>query len=154
LGVGLVAAVLSARPHEASSAKVVVDARSQAPFGSCLLTDQGGVGRAPASQVWAGMQDAAAATNTRASFLPVVGKASTKNAVTYLNTLFAEHCAVVAAVGTAPVAAVTTAAGAHSGTRFVVLGAVASPPSNVTVIPSDHAREQARALVVQAAGVR
>jgi hypothetical protein len=150
LGIVLFAAVLVARPDYLRSPKVVVDTRSQSPFVSCLLTDQAGVGRAPASQVWAGMQDAAAETGTRANFLPVIGKAGTGNAAGYLNTLLAQRCNVVAAVGAAPSAAMAAAAAKHPTTRFLVVGARAQRSTNPVVIAIDTARADARAYVMQA----
>jgi hypothetical protein len=150
LGVAVLAAVLVARPDYLRSPKVVVDARSQSPFVSCLLTDQAGVGRAPASQVWAGIQDAAAATGTRANFLPVIGKAGRGNATGYLNTLLAQRCNVVAAVGTAPSAAVAAVAAMHPTTHFLVLGARAQGSANPVVIATSTARSDARAYVLLA----
>jgi hypothetical protein len=94
--------------------------RALSPIAGCLLTDLGGVARDPASQIWAGLQDAAADVHARASFVPLPKKTAPAAIV---NSLVASRCDVILAVGAAPVAAVkAVAAKAPAGVRFAVPG--------------------------------
>jgi TctA family transporter len=76
----------------------------------------------PASLVWAGVQEAGAASQARVSYTAVPAG---HPAEPVLNSLFAQRCTVIAAVGTDPVRAVQAAAagGRHKQVRFAVAGA-------------------------------
>jgi hypothetical protein len=108
----------------------------------CLLTDLGGVSRDPASQIWAGLQDAASDVHARASFVPLPKKTAPAAIV---NSLVASRCDVILAVGDAPVAAVkAVAAKAPAGVRFAVPG-----ESTGTLAGFAPTRESTRALMTE-----
>jgi basic membrane lipoprotein Med (substrate-binding protein (PBP1-ABC) superfamily) len=94
------------------------------------------------------MQAGAALVQGRVSYLPVVGEATRAGAVPFLNTLVAQRCDLVVAVGSAQVAAVQAAAPDHRGLRFGVVGGSGAPSANVVSLPQASAREGARQLVV------
>jgi hypothetical protein len=100
-------------------------ARQYLDFDACLLTGDGGVVGGAASTVWAGMQDASAATGVRVSFLPVPGEQTAATATPYLGSLIARRCGVILAVGEGPVAAVGTEAAKYRASRFVAVGGAA-----------------------------
>lgn len=108
LGFGIWAATpTSSIGPVASSEQTVAHQRALAAVFGCLLTESRGVAVKPASEVWAGLQDAADAAGARVMFLPL-SKAGTP--VDQVNALVAQRCTVVVAVGAKPTAAVSKAA--------------------------------------------
>jgi len=110
-------------------------ARQYVDFDACLLTSSKGVAGDQAAQVWAGLQDASAATAVRVSFLPVVGQQTQANASPYLAGLVARKCRLILAVDAAPVAAVGADAARYPSVHFIVVGGP-STAANVRSIPS------------------
>ena len=88
---------------------------------ACLLTDSHGINAAPASIVWAGMEDAAMTTHAKATYLTVNGPDTAANAIPYANSLVEERCNVVLAVGTPETSAVTRIAARNPKTTFVIV---------------------------------
>ena len=86
-----------------------------------------------AAQVWAGMEDASAATTARVSYLAVTGPATEAEAAPFVGSLLVRGCRVIVASGAAEQAAVLADAGRYPGTRFVVTSA-ATGPANVTAL--------------------
>jgi hypothetical protein len=101
---------------------------------ACLLTGAQGLADPDASQVWAGMQDASKATSARVSYLAVTGPATQAQAAPFAGTLLVRGCKVVVASGAAERAAVLADAARFSSVRFVVEGAAAGSPANVTAL--------------------
>jgi basic membrane lipoprotein Med (substrate-binding protein (PBP1-ABC) superfamily) len=114
--------------------------RTLSPISACLLTDAGGVGRKPAADVWAGLQDAAADAKARATFLPLLGAGSPADQV---NAMIAQGCNLIAAVGNKPQTAVQNAAGANPGVHFVVAGSTAGEHVDTFAPTRDGARAMA-----------
>lgn len=97
-------------------------AREYRDVNSCLLTGERGIiAGTPAAPVWAGMQKASLETRTRASYVPVMGEQSAKNALPHLNSLLQRQCDVVVAVGDSQVEVVRAEAANHRAIRFVVV---------------------------------
>jgi basic membrane lipoprotein Med (substrate-binding protein (PBP1-ABC) superfamily) len=103
---------------------------------ACLLTDDRGLNGPQAAAVWAGMQDASVTTLVRVQYLQVDGAQSTQNAEAFLGTLIQSKCAVIIAVGKAPVDALPGVAARFPDRRFVVVGGAAGG-SNVSVVDGD-----------------
>lgn len=103
-------------------ANTVARVRALSPVSGCLLTDSRGVGRAPASEVWAGLQDAAAATKVRASFLPLTKAGAARDQV---NGLIAQGCNLIIGVGIKPVAAISAIASSAPATVHLAVAGVA-----------------------------
>lgn len=104
--------------------QTVAHERALSEVSGCLVTESTGVATKPASEVWAGLQDAAADVQARASFLPLLNAGSPKDQV---NALLAQRCTVVLAVGKKPAAAVRSVASAKPpGVRFATAGAADS----------------------------
>jgi len=89
---------------------------------ACLLTDSHGISAAPASTVWAGMQDASLATHAKSTYLTVNGPDTAANAIPYANSLIEGGCTVVLAVGPPQTGALTQIAGRNPTTNFVIVG--------------------------------
>jgi hypothetical protein len=70
--------------------------------------------------------------------LAVAGAQTVGNAVPYVNTLVAQRCDVVIAVGPSPVDAVKQTAATHPHAKFVVVGGD-SAAANITVLPGGPA---------------
>jgi hypothetical protein len=142
LGVGVWLGAASYVPggRVGESANTVARERTLSPISACLLTDAGGIGRNPAADVWAGLQDAAADAKVRATFLPLLGAGSPGDQV---NAMIAQGCNLIAAVGNKPRAAVQHAAGANPGVHFVVAGSTAVQHVDAFDPTRDGAREMA-----------
>jgi hypothetical protein len=126
----------------------VARVRALSPTSGCLLTDPGGVTRAPASEVWAGLQDAGAATKSRVSFLPLVAKVPARD---QLNALIAQRCNVVLAIGQNAITTVRAAVGQEpSSVRFAVAGDAAGKVSGFDPTRAG-ARSVAAKLLAEAA---
>jgi hypothetical protein len=120
VGVWLGAANYVSSGRSTEAINTVARERALSPVSACLLTDTTGVSSSPASDVWRGVQDAAAAAKVRATFLPLVRTGSPQDEI---NALLAQKCSVILGVGNKAVAAVTTASsGAHPGVQFAVTG--------------------------------
>lgn len=102
---------------------------------ACLLTDSHGINAAPASTVWAGMEDASMATRAKATYLTVNGPDTAANAIPYANSLIEERCNVVLAVGTPQTGALIQIATHNPKTSFVIVGnSTASATANLKTI--------------------
>jgi basic membrane lipoprotein Med (substrate-binding protein (PBP1-ABC) superfamily) len=133
---GCAAGILAAMPGGGTAAPPA-RARQYLAYTACLLTDSRGLTASPASQVWAGMEDASLATHARVQYLPVPASAQAgtqdAGAESYVATLVLRHCGVVLATGAAQVSAVTAEAGRYPAVRFVVVGGTAHG-ANVTAV--------------------
>jgi basic membrane lipoprotein Med (substrate-binding protein (PBP1-ABC) superfamily) len=112
-------------------------ARAYASVKACLLTGAQGVAGSPATQVWAGMQDASLQTHAQVSYLAVSGPATKANALPFLWSLLVEHCNVVIASGSAEQAAALADAAKFPAVRFVMAGLAGDGPvggSNVSAV--------------------
>jgi basic membrane lipoprotein Med (substrate-binding protein (PBP1-ABC) superfamily) len=101
---------------------------------ACLLTGSQGLADPAAAQAWAGLEDASQATTARVSYLAVTGPATEAGAQPFAGTLLVRGCDVVVASGAAERAALLAEAPQFSSVRFVVDGAAAGSPSNVTAL--------------------
>jgi hypothetical protein len=101
---------------------------------ACLLTGAQGLADPVAAQAWAGMEDASRATTARVSYLAVTGPATEAEAEPFAGTLLMSGCKVVVASGAAERAAALAEAGRFGSVRFVVAGAAAGSPPNVTAL--------------------
>lgn len=107
---------------------------------ACLLTGARGLADPAAAPVWAGMQDASAATHAKVSYLAVPEEQTPANAAPYLATLAARDCTVVVAVGAAPAGAVSATAPRFPRIQFVVAGgAPGAAGPNVTEVTGGRA---------------
>ena len=121
LAIALAAAavVLLARGN---SAQVPARASQYTASTTCLLTNSHGISAAPASTVWAGIEDASTATHAKATYLTVNGPDTAANAIPYANSLIEERCNVVLAVGTPQTGALIQIASRNPRTSFVIVG--------------------------------
>lgn len=101
---------------------------------ACLLTGARGLADPAAAQAWAGLQDASKATSARVSYLAVTGPATQAQAEPYAGSLLVGGCKVVVAAGVPERAALLAEAPRFSAVRFVVTGAAADAPANVTAL--------------------
>lgn len=90
---------------------------------ACLLTGRNGVNDPAAAPVWAGLEDASAATSARVSYLAVTGPGTVANAESFLGSLLVRGCRVVVASGGPERSAVLAQAPRFPRVRFVVTGA-------------------------------
>ena len=110
-------------------------ARAYENVDACLLAGARGLADPTAAQVWAGMRDASKATTARVSYLAVTGPPTEAAAEPYIGSLLVQGCKVVVASGSAAERAAGLAnAGKFSEVRFVVQGAAAGSPPNVTAV--------------------
>ena len=101
---------------------------------ACLLTGARGLSDPAAAQAWAGMEDASRATSARVSYLAVAGPETEAAAVPFAGSLLVRGCKVIVASGSAERAAALAVAGRYGSVRFVVDGAAAGSPPNVTAL--------------------
>ncbi|MDG4832087.1 hypothetical protein O7627_22660 [Solwaraspora sp. WMMD1047] len=116
---------------------------------ACLLTDDRGLTGEPAATVWAGMQEASTADLVQIQYLSVAGPQTAANALTYVNTLASQDCAVFIAVGEIPVTAMAEGRSNFPAARYV---AVAHDPGDPTITrvddaPAEDTREAIREIV-------
>jgi hypothetical protein len=105
--------------------------RPYSALSACLLTDARGVASRDAAAVWSGMQAAASDTNANITNTQVPSAATAPQVDVAVNSLVAEHCSVVVAVGQEQVAAVALRATAFPAERFVAVGGRTTPAKNV-----------------------
>lgn len=98
-------------------------ARQYSAHKACLLTDARGISADRARTVWAGMEDASAATHAKVQYLSTAGPATPANAIPYANTLVQRHCDIIVATGEAQAGALRRLSGSASATRFLVVDA-------------------------------
>ena len=120
---------------------------------ACLLTGSGGLADAAAAQAWAGMEEASRATSARMSYLAVTGPATVAAAAPFAGSLLVRGCKVIVASGAAERAAVLAEAAEFGSVRFVVTGAVAGSPPNVTALAFTPSGLQASVASAVEAGV-
>jgi hypothetical protein len=108
-------------------------ARQYQAYTACLLTGPDGLADPPASRVWAGLEDASAATRAKVQSLPVMSGDSEAAAQPYLAGLLQRHCNLIAAVGAPQVAAVAALASRYPSVRFLAVGGRAAG-RNVTAL--------------------
>jgi len=130
---GVAAGLAALWAPSGGSAAPPVRARVYENVDACLLAGKNGVQDPNAAPVWAGMEDASAATSARVSYLAVAGPATVAGAESYLGSLLTEGCRVVVASGGPERSAVLAEASRFPRVRFVVAGAV-SGPGNVTAV--------------------
>jgi basic membrane lipoprotein Med (substrate-binding protein (PBP1-ABC) superfamily) len=129
-------------------------ARQYRDVDACLLTDPHGLAGARVAPVWAGMQDASAATRIRVSYLAAQGEDTLGNALPYLASLLQRGCSVVLAADPTEVAAVAADAPKYPKVRFVVVGG-AAPGSNVNQVNATQpatVQAQVKQAIVAATG--
>lgn len=122
-------------------------ARQYLDVTACLLTDDKGIAGAAAAPVWAGMQDASAATRAKVQYLAVAGEQTPQNAGTFLASLAQGRCTVIVAVGAAPVAAVEPTAKQFPKLDFVVVGGKAGNVRAVAATAPADVRAEVRDLI-------
>jgi hypothetical protein len=135
-GVGIGLALSGAPLPWSAGGRALPPARARAyeNVDACLLTGAKGLADPAAAQAWAGMEDASRSTTARVSYLAVTGPATEASAAPYVGSLLVRGCNVVVASGTAERAAALAQAGQFSSVRFVVTGAAAGSPPNVTAL--------------------
>lgn len=101
---------------------------------ACLLTGPRGLADPTAAQVWAGMEDASRATTARVSYVAVTGPATVAQAEPFAGSLLVSGCKVIVASGAAERSAALTEAPRFSSVKFVVTGAAAGSPPNVSAL--------------------
>jgi len=107
---------------------------------ACLLTDQAGIRSGPAAAAWAGMQKASVAHSVRVQYQAVSGAQTAENALTYFNGMALQKCAVIAAVGDVPVAAVVAGGNKFPSIQYVLVGGKSSAvpgSSQVRALPAE-----------------
>ena len=109
-------------------------ARAYENVNACLLTGARGLADPQTAQVWAGMQQASAATTAQASYVAVTGPATPAEATPFVGTLLVRGCKVIVASGAPERAAALAEAGQFSSVQFVVTGPAAKTPANVTAL--------------------
>lgn len=115
---------------------------------ACLLTGARPGGHPDAVQAWAGLEDASRTTTARVSYLAVAGPATEAGAVPYVGSLLVRGCNVVVASGAA-----LAETGQFGSVRFVVAGAAAGSPPNVTTLPFTTSGLRAAVASAVTAGV-
>jgi hypothetical protein len=135
-GVGIGLAVSGAPLPWSSGDRALPPARARVyeSVDACLLTGAQGLADPAAAQAWAGMEDASRATTARVSYLAVTGPATEAEAEPFAGTLLVRGCKVVVASGAPERAAALAEAGRFGSVRFVVTGAAAGVPPNVTAL--------------------
>ncbi|WP_212829774.1 hypothetical protein [Catellatospora sp. TT07R-123] len=88
----------------------------------CLLTDQDGILKEPAKQVWLGLSDGSLQTLVKVQYLAVTGAQTADNGRTFVAGLAQSDCEMIIAVGDVPVQAVRESASRFTGQRFVLVG--------------------------------
>jgi basic membrane lipoprotein Med (substrate-binding protein (PBP1-ABC) superfamily) len=114
----------------------------------CLLTGPAGITDPQTAAVWAGLQEASAATRARVSYLAVVGPETQANALPFAQSLIQKDCTVVVAAGSVQAGAAAALARDHRNTRFVLIGGTGAG-DNVVIVPA-AAAEQLRQQVSRA----
>ena len=119
---------------------------------ACLLTDDKGLAGEQAKAAWTGMQEASAATLIKVQYLSISGPQTAANGLSYFNSLGVQKCAVVVAVGKAPVAAMVDGHPRFPEIRCVAVGGGATGTRVVTVDASSPAtiRDGVKAIVAAA----
>jgi hypothetical protein len=135
-GVGVGLAVSGAPQPWSSGGRALPPARARVyeDVDACLLTGSKGLADPSAAQAWAGMEDASLATSARVSYLAVTGPATVAQAEPFAGSLLVGGCKVVVASGAAERSAALAEAARFSSVRFVVTGAAAGTPPNVTAL--------------------
>lgn len=110
-------------------------ARVYAATQACLLAGARGLADPLADAVWAGMQDASAATDAKVSYLSVSGPATVANALPYAASLLQQKCDVVLGLGGAQIGALQQEAADYDRVRFVLIGG-GTAGSNVSLVSS------------------
>jgi hypothetical protein len=136
IGVGVGLAVSGGPSPWSSGSRALPPARARVyeNVDACLLTGAQGLSDRTAAQAWAGLEAASTATSARVSYLAVTGPATMAAAEPYAGTLLVQGCKVIVASGAAERAAALAEAGRFSSVRFVVTGAAAGSPANVTAL--------------------
>ncbi|HUN30605.1 MAG TPA: hypothetical protein VMU95_01195 [Trebonia sp.] len=149
LAIALAAGAVALLAGRSSPPQVPTRASQYTATTACLLTDSHGISAAPASTVWAGMEDASAATHAKATYLTVNGPDTAANAIPYANSLIEERCDVVLAVGTPQAGALTQIAIRNPRTSFVIVGnnAVSATANLKTISISGDTRSQVEQTV-------
>lgn len=111
-------------------------AREYRDVDTCLLTGPAGITDSQAAEVWAGLQDASAATRVRVSYLSVVGPETQANALPFVQSLVQKNCAVIVATGPVEVGAAAGVARDHREIHFVLIGGTRSGDNVVIVAPA------------------
>jgi basic membrane lipoprotein Med (substrate-binding protein (PBP1-ABC) superfamily) len=123
-------------------------AREYRDVDACLLTGPAGIADQQTAAVWAGLQDASAATEVRVSYLAVVGPETQANTLPFVQSLVQRNCSVIVATGPVEVAAAAGVARKHAEIHFVLIGGTAPSPNVVVVPPA--AREKLQPQVAEA----
>ncbi|WP_285560061.1 hypothetical protein [Actinoplanes regularis] len=95
---------------------------------ACLLTDQNGVTKEPATSVWTTMQQISTTTLVRVQNLSVAGPQTAANAEGFANSLTGGQCQVIIAVGDSQITAATKVAGMNPQARFITIDGGTAPP--------------------------
>lgn len=145
----IVAAVVLLTRGNSPQVQPQADGRPYTAQSACLLTGPAGIATAPASIVWAGMEDAAALTHARVTYLTVSSPDTASSAIPYANSLIGQHCGVVLAIGASQTGALVQIAPRTPKTQFVVIGNTAAfdRPNLRTIGLSPDTRSQVNQTV-------
>ncbi|MFC0438388.1 BMP family ABC transporter substrate-binding protein [Kutzneria buriramensis] len=129
----VLAVVLWPRGRELPPARATV----YLDFSACLLAGPHGLADPAAAPVWAGMQDASAATKAKVSYVAAAGPETVGNTAPYATSLLQRQCGVVVAVGQTRADAVLQYAPQYPNVRFVLVDAKGSGANVTTVAAAD-----------------
>lgn len=133
-GAGVLALVAALWPSSKTTYDPPTRARQYVAFSACLLTGPAGLADSVTRQVWVGMQTASSATRAQVTYLSAGSAGESIGSVTpFVNSLVAQRCALVLAVGSVEVEAVQSTAVANPGVHFVLVGG-GSVAVNVAVV--------------------
>lgn len=130
-GAAMAAGMLASCSSGGAPASVPSRARAYADVDACLLTGPRGIFDPAAAPVWAGMEEVSVTGQVRASYLEVPAPVTPGSALSHLNSLIVQKCALIIAVGGPERTAVLAEARRFSAVRFVVLGPAGPVPPNV-----------------------
>ncbi|WP_422739679.1 hypothetical protein ACN263_10940 [Micromonospora sp. WMMD729] len=99
---------------------------------ACLLTDNRGLASRDARAAWTGMQRASVESLVQVQYLAANGVQDRSNVAAYFNTLAAQGCEMVIAVGVAPVDALIAGKDRFPAIRYVVVGG--APNVGMTIV--------------------
>jgi basic membrane lipoprotein Med (substrate-binding protein (PBP1-ABC) superfamily) len=120
---------------------------------ACLLTDEQGLAGEQANAAWAGMQEASLATLIKVQYLSVSGPQTPANAAAYFNSLALQKCALIIAIGEAPISAMVEGHSRFPDPRYVAIGGNTkdAPVTAVQATSPDGIRAATKKLVSEAA---
>jgi basic membrane lipoprotein Med (substrate-binding protein (PBP1-ABC) superfamily) len=124
-------------------------AREYRDVEACLLVGPAGITDSQNATVWAGMQEASAATKARVTYMVAVGPETQANALPFAQALVQKGCAVIVAAGPVESGAAAGVARQHKEIDFILIGdTTADNGDNVVIVAT--AGDQLQHQVAQA----